>query len=325
MKAVVCPDVNGLESLTLEGQWSSPQLGPNDVKFTVKAAALNFPDVLIIEGKYQFQPSVPFVPGGESSGVVIETGAEVKNIHVGDKIVAFDLVGAFAEENVVDASRVMPKPKSLSFEQGAAICETYFTTYHAYVQRAVLRPGETVLVLGAAGGVGSTAVELAKAMGANVIAAAGSDEKLEYTRSLGADHVINYQTTNLKNAVKEITQGNGVDVVYDPVGGDLSELAVRSMAWQGRYLVVGFAAGHIPSIPLNLILLKGCQIVGVFWGAFMAREPKLQEENRLALWKMFEEGALKPSIHAVYPLEDYESAFRAMIDRKVQGKVVIVP
>ena len=216
----------------------------------MKAAALNFPDVLIIQGKYQFQPQIPFVPGGESSGIVIEIGAKVKNIKVGDEVVAFDLVGAFAEENVVDASRVMPKPKALSFEQGAAICETYFTTYHAYVQRAALTPGETVLVLGAAGGVGSTAIELAKAMGANVIAAASTDEKLEFTRSLGADHVINYKTTNLKDAVKDITQGKGVDVVYDPVGGDLSELAVRSMAWKGRYLVVGFAAGKIPSIPL---------------------------------------------------------------------------
>jgi len=325
VKAVVCPEVKGLESLRLEEHWPSPPLGPNDVKFRVKAAALNFPDVLIIEGKYQFQPPPPFVPGGESSGVVIETGTDVKHIQIGDEVVAFDLVGAFSEENVVNAAMVMPKPKALSFEQGAAICETYFTTYHAYVQRAELKPGETVLVLGAAGGVGSTAVELAKVMGANVIAAASCDEKLEYTRSLGADHVINYNTTNLKDAVKEITQGNGVDVVYDPVGGNLSELAVRSMAWKGRYLVVGFAAGEIPSIPLNLALLKGCQIVGIFWGAFMGREPELQEENRIALWKMFEEGSLKPSIHKVHPLKDYEAAFKAMIDRKVQGKVVLIP
>ena len=299
------------------------ELGDNDVRIRVKAAGLNFPDVLIIQGKYQFQPELPFIPGGECAGVVEEVGAAVTRWKVGDEVIHSGGSGSFCEEIVANELAVLPKPPALSFEAAAGITITYLTSYHALVQRANIQPGETLLVLGAAGGVGSTAVELGKALGATVIAAASSDDKLALCTELGADHVINYSNESLKDRVKELTGGAGVDVVYDPVGGDFSEPAVRSMGWNGRYLVIGFASGPIPSIPLNLTLLKGCSIVGVFWGRFTMEEPEVHLANIDTLWQWFEEGKIKPVITDLFPIEEYEGAYAAMMERRAKGKVIL--
>ena len=274
MKAVVCREHGMPDKLELVQDWPDPAVGDNDVLIRVKAAGLNFPDVLVIQGKYQFQPDLPFIPGNECSGEVAAVGPAVTRFKPGDKVIAAAGTGAFCESIAVHESVVFPMPAGLSFEQAAGVSITYFTSYYALKQRANLQPGETLLVLGAAGGVGTTAIELGKLMGAKVIAAASTDEKLELCRQLGADEVINYSTTSLKDALKALTGGRGVDVVYDPVGGDYAEPAVRSMAWNGRYLVIGFASGPIPKIPLNLTLLKGCSIVGVFWGRFGGEEPE---------------------------------------------------
>ena len=270
-KAVVCSEHGLPDKLNLVHDWETPELGPNDVRMEVKAAGLNFPDVLIIQGKYQMQPPMPFVPGGESAGVVTEVGSAVTRWSVGDSVIQLGGVGGFASEAVVNENALLPKPDGIDFTAAAGVGMTYFTSYYALKQRGQLKAGETMLVMGAAGGVGSTAVELGKVMGARVIAAASSDEKLELCKQLGADEVINYSNESMKDRIKEITGGKGVDVVYDPVGGDFAEPAVRSMAWNGRYLVIGFASGPIPSIPLNLTLLKGCALVGVFWGRFLAK------------------------------------------------------
>ena len=293
------------------------------MRIRVKAAGLNFPDVLIIQGKYQFQPELPFIPGGECAGVVEEVGAAVTRWQVGDEVIHSGGSGSFCEEIVANELAVLPKPPALSFEAAAGITITYLTSYHALVQRANIQPGETLLVLGAAGGVGSTAVELGKALGATVIAAASSDDKLELCTQLGADHVINYSNESLKDRVKELTGGAGVDVVYDPVGGDFSEPAVRSMGWKGRYLVIGFASGPIPSIPLNLTLLKGCSIVGVFWGRFTMEETEVHLANIDTLWHWFDEGKIKPVITDLFPIEDYEGAYAAMMERRAKGKVIL--
>jgi len=250
-------------------------------------------------------------------------GAAVTRFKVGDKVISAAGTGAFCERIVANENAVFPMPQSLSFEQAAGVSITYFTSYYALKQRANLQPGETMLVLGAAGGVGTTAIELGKLMGAKVIAAASSEEKLELCRKLGADEVINYSTTSLKDAVKELTGGKGVDVVYDPVGGDYAEPAIRSMAWNGRYLVIGFASGPIPRIPLNLTLLKGCSIVGVFWGRFTGEEPKVHLQNIAELWELFDEGKLNPVVTDVFPLEKYEDAYNCMIERRARGKVII--
>jgi len=321
-KALVCREHGMPDKLDLTNDWPVADLGEHDVRIRVRAAGLNFPDVLIIQGKYQMQPEMPFVPGGECAGEITEVGAKVTRYKVGDKVVQMGMVGGFSEEIVTNQAAVLPMPEGLTVEQAAGIGITYFTTYHALVQRANIRPGETLLVLGAAGGVGTSAVELGKALGAKVIAAASSDEKLAICKELGADEVINYSTESLKDRIKEITNGRGVDVVYDPVGGDFSEQAIRGMAWNGRFLVIGFASGPIPSIPLNLTLLKGCSIVGVFWGRFMQEEPAVQQANIEALWKMFAEGKLKPIIKDVFPIEEYEAGYAAMIERRARGKVI---
>lgn len=321
-KALVCREHGLPDKLELINDWPVASLGEQDVRIRVRAAGLNFPDVLIIQGKYQMQPEMPFVPGGECAGEVLEVGAKVTGYKAGDMVVHMGMVGGFCEEIVVHQAAVLPMPKGLSVEQAAGIGITYFTSYHALVQRANIQPGETLLVLGAAGGVGTSAVELGKALGAKVIAAASSDEKLEVCRELGADETINYSTESLKDRIKEITNGRGVDVVYDPVGGDYSEQAIRGMAWNGRFLVIGFASGPIPSIPLNLALLKGCSIVGVFWGRFMQEEPAVQQANIAALWTMFGEGKLRPIIKDVFPIEDYEAGYAAMIERRARGKVI---
>jgi NADPH2:quinone reductase len=323
MKAVVCREHGLPDRLDLVDDWPSPELGANDVRIRVKAAGLNFPDVLIIQGKYQFQPELPFIPGGECAGVVEEVGAAVTRWKVGDEVIHSGGSGSFCEEIVANELAVLPKPPALSFEAAAGITITYLTSYHALVQRANIQPGETLLVLGAAGGVGSTAVELGKALGATVIAAASSDDKLALCTKLGADHVINYSNESLKDRVKELTGGAGVDVVYDPVGGDFSEPAVRSMGWKGRYLVIGFASGPIPSIPLNLTLLKGCSIVGVFWGRFTMEETDVHLANIDTLWQWFEEGKIKPVITDVFPVEEYEGAYAAMMERRAKGKVIL--
>ena len=323
MKAVVCREHGLPDRLDLVDDWPSPDLGDNDVRIRVKAAGLNFPDVLIIQGKYQFQPELPFIPGGECAGVVEEVGAAVTRWKVGDEVIHSGGSGSFCEEIVANELAVLPKPPALSFEAAAGITITYLTSYHALVQRANIQPGETLLVLGAAGGVGSTAVELGKALGATVIAAASSDDKLALCKELGADHTINYSTESVKDRVKELTGGRGVDVVYDPVGGDFSEPAVRSMGWNGRYLVVGFASGPIPSIPLNLTLLKGCSIVGVFWGRFTMEETEVHLANIDTLWQWFEEGKIKPVITDLFPIEEYEGAYAAMMERRAKGKVIL--
>jgi len=325
MKAVVCREHGMPDKLELVQDWPDPAVGDNDVLIRVKAAGLNFPDVLVIQGKYQFQPDLPFVPGNECSGEVAAVGPAVTRFKPGDKVIAAAGTGAFCESIAVHESVVFPMPAGLSFEQAAGVSITYFTSYYALKQRANLQPGETLLVLGAAGGVGTTAIELGKLMGAKVIAAASTDEKLELCRQLGADEVINYSTTSLKDSLKELTGGKGVDVVYDPVGGDYAEPAVRSMAWNGRYLVIGFASGPIPKIPLNLTLLKGCSIVGVFWGRFVGEEPEQHQKNIRELWELFESGKLKPIVNDVFPLERYEDAYNCMIERRARGKVILTP
>ena len=323
MKALVCSEHGLADKLNLVDDWSTSELGEHDVRIQVKAASLNFPDVLIIQGKYQFQPELPFVPGGEASGIVTEVGEKVTRVKVGDSVVAMGSIGSFCAEVVINEFGVYPMPDGLDFTQAASIGITYFTSYYALKQRANLQSGETMLVLGAAGGVGTSAVELGKLMGAKVIAAASSEEKLEVCRSLGADETINYGETDLKLAIKELTDGKGVDVVYDPIGGDYSEAAIRGMAWNGRYLVIGFASGPIPKIPLNLALLKGCSLVGVFWGRFCGEEPAQHVKNIEELWALFSEGKIKPVITDIYPIERYEEAYGLMINRKARGKVVM--
>jgi NADPH:quinone reductase len=322
MKALVCHTLTGPQDLKLELQWPEPKAGPGEVLVDVKAAALNFPDVLMTRGLYQERPPLPFVPGLEFAGVVAEVGEGVTRVQPGDRVVAYS-GQAVAEKVAVRQEFVMPMPRTLDFVAASGVCLTYFTSYHALKQRAQLQPGETLLVLGAGGGVGTTAVELGKVMGAQVIAAASTDEKLEVARSLGADHLINYSTADVRERLKEITGGAGVDVVYDPVGGALTEAAVRSLAWKGRFLVIGFAAGEIPRLAINLLLLKGASLVGVFWGAFARREPQVQRQNVRELWELLEAGKLKPVVGQVYALEDGARAFATLEGRQATGKVVI--
>ena len=323
MKALVCKELGLADKLELASDWAEPELGENDVLINVKAAGLNFPDVLIIQGKYQIQPELPFIPGGECSGVVEAVGEKVTRFKVGDKVLSMGASGAFCEKMAANEFSVFPMPDGLSFEQAAGISITYFTSYYALKQRANIQPGETLLVLGAAGGVGTSAIELGKLMGAKVIAAASSEEKLALCRQLGADEVINYSEVSLKDAVKELTGGKGVDVVYDPVGGDYAEPAIRSMAWNGRYLVIGFASGPIPKIPLNLALLKGCSIVGVFWGRFTGEEPEQNVNNISELWELFATGKISPVVTDSFPFEQYEEAFNCLIERRARGKVIM--
>lgn len=323
MKAVVCKEHGLADKLELVSDWAEPTVGENDVLIQVRAAGLNFPDVLMIQGKYQMQPDMPFVPGGECAGDIVAVGEAVSRFKVGDKVVCMGGSGAFTEKISIHEMAAFPMPEGLSYEQAAGVGITYFTSYYALKQRGELQAGETLLVLGAAGGVGVTAIELGKLMGARVIAAASSDEKLELCKQLGADEVINYSNTDLKTAIKELTDGRGVDVVYDPVGGDFAEPAIRGMAWNGRYLVIGFASGPIPKIPLNLTLLKGCSLVGVFWGRFCGEEPEQHISNINTLWELFAEGKLKPVVTDVFPLAQYEDAFNCMIERRARGKVIL--
>jgi NADPH:quinone reductase len=323
MRALVCEQLGSAEKLVLRTDWPEPPLGAGDVRIAVAAASLNFPDTLIIQGRYQFKPELPFVPGGECAGVVTAVGSAVTTFKPGDEVIAVSTSGAFTESLTLPATQVYPKPRALDMAAAAALGITYFTTYHAFVQRAQLRPGETLLVLGAGGGVGSAAVELGKAMGATVIAAASSAEKLQLARAKGADHLINYGTEPLRDAVKNIVGARGVDIVYDPVGGAYSETALRSLAWNGRYLVIGFADGEIPRIPLNLPLLKGCAVVGVFWGRFSEEEPERNRRNAAELNALVEAGRVRPVISQTFALADYVEAFDCLTSRRALGKVVL--
>src|SRR5437660_2406059 len=323
MKAVLCQTYGPPENLVI-ADVEPLKPGKEQVVLSVKACGVNFPDVLIIQGKYQFKPALPFSPGSEVSGIVKAVGEGVERVSVGNHVIAFTGWGGFAEEVVVDERKLIPIPDSIDFSTAAAFTLVYGTAHHALKDRAQLRAGETLLVLGAAGGVGLAAVEIGKVMGARVIAAASSDEKLAVCKQHGADEVINYSTQDIRERIKALTEGNGVDVAFDPVGGNYSEPVLRSMAWNGRFLVIGFAAGDIPRIPLNLPLLKGCSIVGVFWGSFTEREPKRNQEHLQELLRWLAEGKLKPHISATYPLEQAAEALTAMMNRTVKGKVVLI-
>ena len=322
MKAVLCKQFGPPESLVVE-DLPSPRPGPGEVVVSVKAASVNFPDVLIIQNKYQFKPPLPFSPGSELAGIVKEAGAGVAGFKAGDRVIAFTTYGAFAEEVKTEAGRLLPLPPAMSFEEGAAFLLTYGTSDHALRDRAALKPGETLLVLGAAGGVGLAAIEIGVALGARVIACASSEDKLAVCRAHGAHETIDYAREDLRERIKALTEGRGVDVVYDPVGGPYSEPAFRSIAWRGRLLVVGFAAGDIPKLPLNLALLKGASIVGVFWGDFARREPKAFAASVAQLGAWHAEGRLKPHVSATFPLERAVEALQQMAGRKVKGKVVL--
>ncbi len=322
MKAIRCIEYGPPSKLVLE-KIAELKPGPSEVLVKVEAASLNFPDTLIIQGLYQFKPELPFTPGSDIAGVVVAVGEEVKHIKPGEEVFGMVAHGAFAEQVLVPMQNCFPKPPVMDAKIAASFMMAYGTSYHALKDRAALKDGETLLVLGASGGVGLAAVELGKLMGAKVIAAASTDEKLALCKKYGADETINYTTEDLKIRTKELTNGNGVDVIYDPVGAGYTEPALRAMAWGGRCLVIGFAAGEIPKIPLNLPLLKCCQIVGVFLGSFAMRYPKESMANALDLMKWYAAGKLKPHIHATYSLEDTPKALEEMMNREVRGKVVI--
>jgi NADPH:quinone reductase len=324
VRAVLCKSFGPPETLVVEDV-PSREPGRGEALIQVEACGVNFPDLLLIENKYQFKPPLPFSPGGEVAGTVKAVGEGVERLRPGMRVLGSPGWGGFAEEIVLDAGRVIPIPDSMDFVTASAFLFTYGTSHYALKDRAALKPGETLLVLGAAGGVGLAAVELGAVMGARVIAAASSPEKLAVCREHGAAEGIDYSREDLKERTKELTGGKGADVIYDPVGGSFAEPALRSIAWEGRFLVIGFAAGDIPKIPLNLVLLKGCQIVGVFWGSFTAREPQRNAEHIAELMRWFEEGKIRPHVSAVYPFERVAEALRELAERRAKGKVVLVP
>ena len=322
MHAWLCENLVGVEAL----QWKempTPRPKPGEVVIAIRAASLNFPDLLIVQNKYQMKPPLPFVPGSEFSGVVEAAGSDVKHLKVGDAVAAFGGTGGFATHACVDARLVVPLAEGFAFDDAAAFILTYGTTHHALIDRAQMQSGETLLVLGAAGGVGTAAIQIGKTIGARVIAAASSDEKCELCRSIGADATINYATANIRDELKKLTDGKGPDVVYDPVGGDMAEPVFRSIAWRGRYLVVGFAQGGIPALPLNLALLKGASIVGVFWGDFARREPKAHAAALAELSRWYAEGKVKPVIDDRLPMDRLPEAYARMGSRVVRGKLVM--
>ena len=324
MKALICSQYGPPENLRVQDM-PDPQPAAGEVVVRVRAAGVNFPDALIVQNLYQFKPTPPFSPGGEAAGEVLAVGAGVSRFKVGDKVIALTIWGGFAEQVLAKEDQLFSMPQGLSFEVAGSLLLTYGTCIHALRDRAGLQPGQTVLVLGAAGGIGIAAIELAKALGARVIAAASSAEKLATCRAKGADEVINYREQNLRDEIKRITGGKGVDVVLDPVGGDYAEQALRSMAWRGRYLVVGFTDGQIPRLPLNLVLLKGCAIVGVFWGDFVAREPQAAQTDLQDLVAMLARGQIQPLISARYSLQDASKAILELSQRRAQGKLIVLP
>ena len=324
MKAIVCKDWGPPDSLELQ---DLPDLVPEagEVVVDVRAAGVNFPDVLTVQGKYQYRPELPFTPGNEFAGTVRAVGEGVGHFKAGDKVIGFARSGAFAEQVRAPADVLMPMPPDMDFDIAAAITLTYGTSHHAVVDRAQLKAGETMLVLGAAGGVGLAAIEIGKALGARVIAAASSADKLEVCRAHGADVLVDYSKEDLREALKAATGGKGPDVIYDPVGGPYTEPALRSIAWRGRHLVIGFAAGEIPKLPWNLMLLKGASVVGVFWGEFARREPQANLAAMREMLGWMAEGKLKPLVSKRYALGETAQALNDMAERKVTGKVVIVP
>ena len=322
MKAVLCRSYGPPESLVVEDvRPPTPRRG--EAVISVKAAGVNFPDVLIIQNKYQVKPPLPFSPGSEAAGVVTAIGDGVDHVKIGDRVMAITGYGAFAEEIAVDSSTLLPIPDGMDFTTAAAFGLTYATSDHALRDRAALQSGETLLVLGAAGGVGIAAIEIGKALGARVIAGASSPDKLAVCRDHGADETIDYAAEDLRERIRQLTAGRGPDVIYDPVGGPYTEPALRSIGWRGRLLVVGFAAGDIPKIPLNLTLLKGCSIVGVYWGEFSRREPQRFAESMRQLARWFADGRLRPHVSATFPLDRAADALTLMAERKVKGKVVL--
>ena len=323
MQAWICNELSGPDALTWQDS-PTPEPGPGEVRVAIKAASLNFPDLLIVQGKYQMKPPLPFVPGAEFAGVVEAVGEGVTHLKPGDAVAALAGTGGFATHACVDASRVLPLPPGFALEDGAAFAFTYGTSHHALIDRGQLKAGETVLVLGAAGGVGTAALQIAKAAGARVIAAASSDEKCALCRQLGADETLNYTTGDVRAVLKAMTGGKGPDVVYDPVGGDLAEPVFRSLAWRGRYLVIGFAQGTIPALPWNLALLKGPSVVGVFWGEFVRREPAAFAGAMRQLMQWYAQGLVKPVIDQRLPMAELQSAYARMGSRQVMGKLLLV-
>ncbi|MCH2271244.1 MAG: NADPH:quinone oxidoreductase family protein [SAR324 cluster bacterium] len=322
MKAILCKSFGTPDNLVLEEvQDLKPKEGEALVE--VYAAALNFPDTLQIAGKYQYQPPFPFIPGSEAAGVIMELGPNIKGFEIGDRVMAIPGVGAMAEQVCVPASGLRKIPESMSFKTASGFPMVYSTSYYALKQRANLQPGETLLVLGASGGVGVTAVELGKLMGAQVIAGASSEEKLQFAKKAGADFLINYSDGDLKTKIKELTKGKGADVIYDPVGGDLFDQATRCINWNGRLLVVGFTSGRIPEYKANLALLKGASMVGVFLGRFATEEPEAYEANMVELFEFFKQGKIKPAVYRSFKMDDFVSAFNVFKERKVMGKVTL--
>ncbi len=324
MKALLCREYGPIDRLKVEDV-PSPRPGANEVLVEVKASALNYPDALLVQGLYQVKPPLPFSPGMEVAGIVTEVGAGVRGLEPGERVIASPGRGGFAQECVVSADRVTPLPRGMDYETGASLLLTYCTSIHALQDCGHLAAGETLVVLGAAGGVGTSAIEIGKAMGARVIAAASSAEKLAFCRKLGADETIDYTSQDLRQRILDLTSGNGADVVYDPVGGAYTEAALRATAWRGRLLVIGFASGTIPAVKLNLALLKERLIVGVYWGDWTQHEPQGQRKNveKLAAW--FAEGKIKPAVSERVALGDAPAAMKRLLDRKVMGKVVVIP
>ena len=324
MKALYCRAFGPETDLTVE-EIDAPVPSVGEVLVSVQAAGLNFPDLLCVRGEYQFKPPLPFVPGSEGAGVVAAVGEGVSGVSVDDRVCFNGLSGAFAEEIAIPATAVTQIPDSMLFEQAAGLTIVYGTSYYALKQRAGLQRGDTLLVLGAAGGVGLSAVELGAAMGARVIAAASSEQKLAIAAEHGAEIGIDYSKEDLKNRIKELTDGAGANVIYDPVGGELAEAAFRGIAWEGRHLVIGFASGPIPKLPLNLPLLKGAAAVGVFWGSWTKREPEAHKQNMAELFKLFTEGAIQPHVSSTYPLGQFLDAFGEVSGRRAIGKVILTP
>lgn len=322
MQGWFCETPTGYASLKWR-EAATPEPGPGEVLIEVRAASLNFPDLLTVQAKYQIKPPLPFVPGSEFAGRVIKVGDGVQGVGVGARVASLGVSGGFGTHACASAAKLIPLPDAMSFVDGAAFTFTYGTSYHALIDRGALKAGETVLVLGAAGGVGSAAIQIAKAAGARVIAAASTPEKAAWCKGFGADDAICYGTADLREAIKQATDGRGPDIVYDPVGGDLAEPAFRSIAWRGRYLVVGFTGGSIPALPWNLALLKGASIVGVFWGDFARREPRQFQADLKQLFAWHAQGKTAPAIHANLPMAELMQAYELMASRTVLGKVVL--
>jgi NADPH:quinone reductase len=322
MKALLCTRYGTPDDLEL-ADIAEPTAGPGEAVVKIHAAALNFFDTLIIAGKYQFKPAPPFSPAAEFAGTVASVGAGVTSFEVGDRVLGYMIYGAARERVAVSTDKLIRIPDALDFDRAAGVCITYGTTFHALKDRAALKRSESLAVLGASGGVGLAAIELGKIMGARVIACASSAEKIAFARKHGADEGINYASDDLKEALRRVTDGRGADVIYDPVGGHYTEPALRSIAWQGRFLVVGFAAGEIPKLPLNLVLLKGCNVLGVFWGGFIERDPEGHRANTQQLLEWCVQGKISSHVHATYPLAEGVAALKAIAARQVMGKVIL--